>query len=707
MQMKSFIKLWLYAFVLIGITQMLFSSCKNEVAPTVSTIEVAEITQTSATSGGSITDDGGAPVIARGVCWSTNQNPTINDSNTEDGTGVGGFISRISNLEPNTKYFVKAFATNSVGTGYGSAFTFTTLEAIKLPTLLTTVVTEITQTSAISGGNITDDGAAAVTTRGVCWSTNPNPSINDNKTQDGSGVGSFTSSVSDLEPNTIYYLRAYAINSEGTGYGDQVTFSTLESDPPVQILSPADDSFIHGMIPIVFSVNVNEHIIRTEFKVNYEIHEAFVGIPEEIYLNTNQFEQGATLNLQLKIISREGNEFNSNIVSVAISSLLKPIVTAEIISNNSIKLFWHDNSNNKEGYRVKRKEGNNDYITIAELNENINEFQDNEIDTTKFYSYAVEVFSNHDAILSDALHIEFERNKYIPYKEFNVPETVDGKVRMSPDARKIALTNYYNNGSLINTETEVIIPVPHPNGSHGLAMSNDGSFFITGGTGPFNIIVWELSSLNIINQINTESATWSLLTNTEDNQVVAGGEPIRIFNMADGNLIKTFSLHADYFIRDLKYSQDESILISGGNDDIVKTWNVNSGQVANTYSGHSGHVGSVCFSDDESKLWSGSYEDRTIRIWNRSNQSTLRVISFSSAVISLVNGNDGDTFAATSGGRIHRLDQDGNIFNEIHSMDILFDIDYNKTHDILASYGRDQLYKVKLYKRIGHWVVTP
>ncbi|MDY0198584.1 MAG: FISUMP domain-containing protein [Tenuifilaceae bacterium] len=224
-------KFWFYAFALAGASAFLFSSCVKEdekIAPVLSTTEISEITQTSAISGGNISDDGGANVTARGVCWSTSQNPTIDGSKTEDGTGVGSFISNITTLETNTTYYVRAYATNSAGTGYGSTISFTTLESIGLPTLTTADVTEITQTTAASGGNITDDGGVTVTGRGVCWSISQNPTISDSRTEDGTGVGNFISSITGLEPNTTYYVRAYATNSIGTVYGNSIEFSTLE-----------------------------------------------------------------------------------------------------------------------------------------------------------------------------------------------------------------------------------------------------------------------------------------------------------------------------------------------------------------------------------------------------------------------------------------------------------------------------------------------
>ena len=207
--------------------QKSFTTLQNIELPTVATADVTDITQTTATSGGNVTDEGGATVTARGVCWSTSPDPTINDNKTTDGNGTGAFTSNLTNLTANTTYYVRAYATNSEGTNYGEQKTFTTLQYIQLPTVTTTIVTNVTSTGATSGGNVTDDGGAAVTARGVCWSTSPDPTINDNKTTDGNGTGAFTSQLTNLTHSTTYYMRAYATNSEGTSYGEQKYFTTL------------------------------------------------------------------------------------------------------------------------------------------------------------------------------------------------------------------------------------------------------------------------------------------------------------------------------------------------------------------------------------------------------------------------------------------------------------------------------------------------
>lgn len=109
-----------------------------------------------------------------------------------------------------------------------------------VPVLTTTAVTDITQTTVKSGGNITSDGGSAVTARGVCWSTDPDPTISDNKTTDGAGTGEFISNITGLMPNTTYYVRAYATNSNGTGYGSVLSFTTAEEI--TSLVDPRDNT---------------------------------------------------------------------------------------------------------------------------------------------------------------------------------------------------------------------------------------------------------------------------------------------------------------------------------------------------------------------------------------------------------------------------------------------------------------------------------
>jgi uncharacterized protein (TIGR02145 family) len=189
--------------------------------PVLTTAIATAISQNAATTGGTVTSDGAASITARGVCWSTTQNPTIGDSKTVDGSGIGIFTSALTELNGNTTYYVRAYATNSAGTQYGNQISFKTNPL--MPTISTAGTSSISKTIATSGGNISSDGGATITARGVCWSTLQNPTTSNSKTSEGSGTGSFTSTIIGLTYGTTYYVRAYAINSVGTAYGDMVS----------------------------------------------------------------------------------------------------------------------------------------------------------------------------------------------------------------------------------------------------------------------------------------------------------------------------------------------------------------------------------------------------------------------------------------------------------------------------------------------------
>jgi hypothetical protein len=186
------------------------------------------ITSSSFTTGGSIGSDGGAFVTARGVVWNTSTNPTISFSTkTTDGTGIGDFSSSVTGLTSGVTYYVRAYATNSVGTKYGPEITVNSAQAVAT-LATTTAASSITATSASSGGNITYNGGATVTASGVVWSTSASPTVAlSTKTTDGAATGVYSSSITNLSPGTLYYVRSYATNNAGTSYGAQISFTTL------------------------------------------------------------------------------------------------------------------------------------------------------------------------------------------------------------------------------------------------------------------------------------------------------------------------------------------------------------------------------------------------------------------------------------------------------------------------------------------------
>lgn len=228
-------KTHLSIFAVILFALLITFSCKKDapkVIPTISTSAPTNITSSTAACGGTISADGGAPITSRGVCWSVIQNPTTSDNKTSDGTGIGNFTSSISGLTPGTEYYVRAFATNSVGTAYGNQVVSTTMSA--LPTITTIAVTNITTTTATSGGFISFEGGSPVTSRGVCFSSiNENPTITNSIIPNGNGPSSFACAITGLSRGGKYYIRAYATNSMGTSYGNVLSFTTLADKPTI------------------------------------------------------------------------------------------------------------------------------------------------------------------------------------------------------------------------------------------------------------------------------------------------------------------------------------------------------------------------------------------------------------------------------------------------------------------------------------------
>jgi len=207
----------------VGITDVLFefTTMATTTPPTVVTNNASSITTSSATLNGNVTDDGGETVTSRGFYFGSSVSSL---SKYTSGSGTGIFSYNTSSLLPNTNYYFQAFAENIKGESKGLLVNFKTNVNTAVPTVTTTTATNITTSGAISGGNVTYDGNSTVTERGVYYSTSPIPTTG---TPGGTGTGQFSVNLSYLTPNTTYYYRAYAKNITGTGYGNELTFTTL------------------------------------------------------------------------------------------------------------------------------------------------------------------------------------------------------------------------------------------------------------------------------------------------------------------------------------------------------------------------------------------------------------------------------------------------------------------------------------------------
>lgn len=193
--------------------------------PTVTTQAVSSIAATTATGNGNITDLGSPDPTAHGVCYNTTGSPTTaNDTNNEGGAAAtGAFTSDMTGLSINTKYYVKAYASNAAGTSYGSEVNFTTLG---VPTTTTQTCESVVGATATGRGTITVIGNPTPTAHGHCWNTTADPTTSPYSVDNGAAsvVGTFISAITGLTPGTGYYTRAFATNTQGTVYGANVYF---------------------------------------------------------------------------------------------------------------------------------------------------------------------------------------------------------------------------------------------------------------------------------------------------------------------------------------------------------------------------------------------------------------------------------------------------------------------------------------------------
>ena len=214
-----------------GIGARVFTAAVSASAPAVTTATQSGVTATSAALGGNVTSDGGASVTDRGIVWGTSTGPTTADNKVANGTGTGSFSATVSSLPVATTVFVRAYATNSVTTSYGNEISFTTLA--QAPTVTTAAQASVTSTSATLGGNVTSDGGASVTDRGIVWGLSANPTTANTKVANGTGTGSFSATVSGLPVATTVHVRAYATNTVTTSYGSDISFTTPANLPTI------------------------------------------------------------------------------------------------------------------------------------------------------------------------------------------------------------------------------------------------------------------------------------------------------------------------------------------------------------------------------------------------------------------------------------------------------------------------------------------
>ena len=240
-----------------GYSELFRFTTLSDTIPLVDTYTVKDITYCSAVPSGRVLSNGGQEVMKRGICYSTEPRPTIEGMHMELGSGVGPFECKLTDLLPDTRYYVCAYAVCTKGVYYGDQIVFDTKE---LPMAVRTIgVSDVTASRVMGRGEVYRDGGFEVMECGFCWGTEHNPTIEGLHIKASVGLGEYSYYFSGLEKGQTHYVRAYAINEEGVAYGDELEF--MPDDP----FSP----WPNGTSPGLFTVSEGHQVRFSQGNLQY------------------------------------------------------------------------------------------------------------------------------------------------------------------------------------------------------------------------------------------------------------------------------------------------------------------------------------------------------------------------------------------------------------------------------------------------------
>jgi len=318
--MKS--RLFHLPLMITAIVLLLATACKKEepaTKPSLSTTPASNITTTSATSGGIIADDGGATIISNGVCWGKTENPTIEGSKTNESVGTGQFVSNLTGLDAGTTYHVRAYATNPVGTSYGADMTFLTLG--QAPSGLTQPPSNVTAVTATLNATVNPNDLSTTvtfeygltTSYGSTAAASPSPVT-------GNTMVNVMAEISGLLPATTYHYRVKTVNSIGTTYSEDKTFTTAGIPPAATTSAATSKSTTGATLNGTVNANNTSTTVTFEYGATTSYGQTATATPSPITDMTNTdvsasitgLTAGTTYHFRVKAVNSVGTTYGSD-----------------------------------------------------------------------------------------------------------------------------------------------------------------------------------------------------------------------------------------------------------------------------------------------------------------------------------------------------------------------------------------------------------
>jgi len=307
---------------LLIMTFLAFSACKKEepaTKPSLSTTPASKITTTTATSGGVIADDGGSTITANGVCWGKTENPTIEGSKTNESVSSGQFVSNLTGLDAGTTYHVRAYATNVVGTSYGADMTFLTLG--QAPSGLTQPPSNVTAVTATLNATVNPNDLSTTvtfeygltTSYGSTAAASPSPVT-------GNTMVNVMAEISGLLPATTYHYRVKTVNSIGTTYSEDKTFTTAGIPPAATTSAATSKSTTGATLNGTVNANNTSTTVTFEYGTTTSYGQTVTASPSSVEGMTNTdvsasitgLTAGTSYHFRVKAVNSVGTTYGSD-----------------------------------------------------------------------------------------------------------------------------------------------------------------------------------------------------------------------------------------------------------------------------------------------------------------------------------------------------------------------------------------------------------